>query len=279
MKNRNYRKGNQVTKQFFEHYIAYITARIENKLYDQIHTGTGFFYLTEVPMDDGKDRMKLLLISNKHVFLNSQGRFDPTGRLTIRLNRKKADGTPDYGNVITFDQFNNLFAHPDPEVDLACLDVSHITHTDAFWKHLDRKHLKPINYEKVAVGKEVIFVGYPADYYDNKNNLPLIRKGAIASMPNIDFNGRGQIVLDAQIFPGSSGSPVFVDWDNKYSLLGVVSDMVHRNSKLQILPVNMPQLGVTEALGLGIIIKHQHVQELIDHVVNEIIRINSNSIN
>lgn len=262
-----------MAEQFFEHYIAYITARIENKSYGEINTGTGFFYIATVPMDDGKDRAKLLLISNKHVLLNSQGKLDPAGELTIRLNRKKADGTPDFGNVITFDYARPeilLFTHPDPHVDLACIDVSGITHTDAYCKHLHEGLLKPINYERVAVGKNVIFVGYPANYYDAVNNLPLIRKGSIASMPNLDFNGKGQIVLDAQIFPGSSGSPVFVDWDNKYSLLGVVSDMVHRNSELQTLPVNMPRLGVKEALGLGIIIKQRHVQELIDHVLEVI---------
>ena len=262
-----------MTEQFFEHYVAYTTARIENKSYGEINTGTGFFYIATVPIDDGTDFEKLLLISNKHVFLNSQGRLDPTGKLTVKLNRKKADGTPDFGNVITFNYVelgNLLFTHPDPQIDLACIDVSRITHTDAFCKHLHEDLLKPINYEKVAVGKDVIFVGYPANYYDAMNNLPLIRKGSIASMPNLDFNGRGQIVLDAQIFPGSSGSPVFVDWNDKYSLLGVVSDMVHCYSELQTLPVNTPRLGVKEPLGLGIIIKQRHVQELIDHVVKVI---------
>lgn len=263
-----------MTEQYFENYIAYITARIENKSYGNI--GTGFFYMAPVPMDDGKDRAKLLLISNKHVLLGAQEKSNPKGMLTIKLNRKKADGTPDFGNVRTFDHNEYefvLFTHPDPEVDLACIDVSRITHTDAFLMHLNQDLLKPINYEKVVVGRDVIFVGYPANYYDKVNNLPLIRKGTIASIPHVDFNGKGQIVLDAQIFPGSSGSPVFVDWNNKYSLLGVISDMVTRNSELQKFPVNTHQLGVKEALGLGLIIKHRHVQELIDHVVNEVIRI------
>ena len=91
-------------------------------------------------------------------------------------------------------------------------------------------------------------------------------------MPNVDFNGKGQIVIDAQIFPGSSGSPVFVAWDNRYSLLGVVSDTMIRDSKLQILQVHTPQLGVEEILGLGIVVKQRHVRELIDHTVEEFVR-------
>lgn len=91
-------------------------------------------------------------------------------------------------------------------------------------------------------------------------------------MPDVDFNGKGQIVIDAQIFQGSSGSPVFVHWDGEYSLLGVVSQTMIRHSQLQTLPANMPQVGVEQTLGLGIVIKQRHVQELIDYVVNEYIQ-------
>ena len=169
------------------------------------------------------------------------------------------------------------FAHPNLDVDLACINVSSIAHTDAFFQCLDGKFFKPIDYEKVLLGSDVIFVGYPDGLYDPVNNLPLIRKGSIASMPNVDFNGSGQIIIDAQIFPGSSGSPVFVAWDGKYSLLGVVSRTMLRDSKLQILQVNTPQLGVKEILGLGIVIKQKHVQELIDYTVEEFIRRTSSS--
>lgn len=280
-----------MTRQFFEHIIPYLTARIELESYNETYIGTGFFYMAPISLGNGVDRAKLFLISNKHVFLDSEGRFDPKGKVTISLNRKKEDGVPDYGNVIkNIIDFNQVsyetlyFPHPNPGVDLACLDVSKFTHTDAFITTIDDNILKPIDYAKVAVGSTVIFVGYPDGRYDIVNNLPLIRKGWIASMPNIDFNGRGQVVIDAQIFQGSSGSPVFVDWDGKYSLLGVVSETMIRDSELQTLSTNVPwsegveeskaeeTLGVEEVLGLGIVIKQQHVQELIDYTVGEVIR-------
>ncbi|MXV73383.1 trypsin-like peptidase domain-containing protein [Candidatus Poribacteria bacterium] len=256
-----------MAKQFFEHQIVYITARVEIKLHNTNSIGTGFFY--HAPLNDGTNRSVTLLISNRHVFL------DPKARLIISLNRRKEDGTPEFGNIRTFDQVgfeDAYFVHPDSGVDLACINVGGITNTDAFYRNLGNDLLKPIDYEKVVVGSEVIFVGYPENRYDVVNNLPLIRKGWIASMPNIDFNGKGQIVIDAQIFQGSSGSPVFVHWDGEYSLLGVVSQTMIRHSQLQTLPVNMPQVGVEQTLGLGIVIKQRHVQELIDYVVNEYIQ-------
>ena len=257
----------------FEHNIAYITAKIDvigpqppNSL------GTGFFY--GVPLNDGAGGGLLLLISNKHVFK------DPRGELTVSLNRKKEDGTPEFGNRRTFIQegFEDIYyAHPNPEVDLACVNVSELTETDVFHKHLDHNLLNPIDYKKVAPGSGVIFVGYPRGYYDVKNNLPLIRRGSIASMPSVDFNGKGQVVIDAHLFHGSSGSPVFVSWDNRYSLLGVVSGGMRYYSEIEPIPINMPPVGVEQMAGLGIVEKQRHVQELIDYTVGEYIRRKSSS--
>ncbi len=98
----------------------------------------------------------ILLISNKHVFIN------PKGRLIISLNRVKEDGTPDLGNVMIFDQMgseNAYFVHPDPEVDLACIDVSRIDQIDAHYMYLHEIFLKPIDYEKIAAGVMLYLLG------------------------------------------------------------------------------------------------------------------------
>ena len=147
-----------------------------------------------------------------------------------------------------------------------------VTHKDVFFRPLGDVFLKQIDYEKIAIGSDVIFVGYPRGYYDDVNNLPLIRKGSISSMPNVDFKGKGQIVIDAQIFPGSSGSPVFVSWDKEYSLLGVISQAVYGDFALQNIPTNMRRNKIRQLLGLGIVVKQRYVRELIDYAVKEFIR-------
>ena len=70
--------------------------------------------MAQIPLHDGTEHEQLLLISNKHVFLNSEERLDPKGVVIISLNRRKADDTPDFGNIKTFVQvgFGNLFFHP-----------------------------------------------------------------------------------------------------------------------------------------------------------------------
>ena len=260
-----------------EHDIAYMTAKIDIESPNSSKSvGTGFFY--RAPLNDGSDKSLILLISNKHVFTA------PKSRLIISLNRMKvgskrtSGSAPAFGKIIKIDQIgfeDAYYSHPDDEVDLACVNVSEIAHSDAFFLCLFDDFLSPIDYDKLVVGSDVIFVGYPRGFYDVANNLPLVRKGSIASIPHINFNGKGQIVVDAQIFRGSSGSPVFVQWNRKYALLGVVSAAVFFDSKLQILPANEPRVGVEQILGLGIVIKQNHVRELIDHAVKEFIRRNS----
>lgn len=254
-------------KKSFEHEISYITARIAVEIPNTPNTsiGTGFFY--ESPLKDGSGRSITLLISNKHVFLNS------AGKLTIILNEKAEDGTPAYRKTRNFEQrdFSSIYIeHPSPEVDLACVNVSTISHHNAFYRNLHDDFLVPIDYDKIFPSQAVVFVGYPENRYDVVHNLPLVRAGAIASLPSIDFNGKGQIVIDAQVFQGSSGSPIFVAYDGRYYLLGVISETMIRHSKLQTVPSSFDSFGVQQILGLGIAIKQRHVRELIDHAIEKI---------
>ena len=84
---------------------------------------------------------------------------------------------------------------------------------------IESSYLTSIDYEKVALGSDVLFVGFPNDMLRHQEQPALGQKGDIwPQCPSLDFNGRGEIVIDAQVFAGSSGSPVFVDWDETYKL-------------------------------------------------------------
>jgi len=253
-----------VTAKSFEQEVSFITARIAVEVPGSTDTsiGTGFFY--QAPLKDGSNRSITLLISNKHVFLN------PKGTLTISLNEKTEEGMPAYGTVREFKtvDFSSIYYdHVDPDVDLACVNASAISHNNTFYRDLNDTFLDPIDYEKIHPSQAVVFVGYPENRYDVVHNLPLVRAGTIASLPSIDFNGKGQVVIDAQVFQGSSGSPVFVAYDNRYYLLGVITQTMIRHSKLQTIPTNIGGFAVQQILGLGIAIKQRHVRELIDRAV------------
>ena len=55
---------------------------------------------------------------------------------------------------------------------------------------------------------DVIIAGYPRGYYDEKNVFPIVKSGIIASRWNKNFNANPYFLIDAKLFPGSSGSLV-----------------------------------------------------------------------
>lgn len=250
--------------EFFQHQACYLTARILVE-YSNGDSSIGSGFLCQLPIPQHSDRAAILLISNKHVF------GDPAGNIKISFNAKLSNGDPDHGNIKTFYQsdFAALYyPHPDEDVDLACINVSAIENTSVYYKTLHSSFLSPIAPEAIPPGSDVIFIGYPENRFDQQNNLPIIRKGSIASLPGIDFNGKPHIIIDAQVFQGSSGSPVFVAVSGHYVLLGCVSATMIRHAQLQTLPASDGALAVQQILGLGIVIKQSKVIELIDLALN-----------
>lgn len=260
-------------KESFQHQIPFITAKINICLQDKEHFGTGFYY--NAPLNDGTDQTITLLISNKHVFKDTNATIRVTMKKTHQVDKNLNDSITMYS-----DGFKHVYTeHQDPEIDIACINATGMVKSDANLKYLYDHFLKPIDYQIVAPGTSVIFAGYPAGYYDKFNNLPVIRTGSIASVPNLDFNGKGHILIDAQVFPGSSGSPVFVSLGQEFRLLGIISDRIMTNTGAIVMPnpIVMPNLNIIqmqEPLGFGLVIKQRYIKELINQAVGEFIQRN-----
>lgn len=232
--------------------------------------GTGF--LLQRPV--GENQVKLYLVSNKHVFASTES-------IALTFTKLK-DGKPDIGNSVRLPISgikNNIVQHPNPNVDIAVLEC-----TGLFVLLPDQLYFKAVSYNMLAtfqekelsVAENVYFVGYPDNRYDIKNNLPLVRTGIIASYPQYDYNGDPVFIIDAQVFPGSSGSPVYIDltFENmkngqivlgkrNIKLLGIVSQTMIRNNQLKAVPTGS-QLLTEEVLGLGVVFKATEIKKIID---------------
>jgi hypothetical protein len=127
-------------------------------------------------LNDGTNRNVTLLISNKHVFQN------PNGAISFTFNKKDNESEPDLGNIHTFagTEFTGIYTeHPNPEIDLACINASIITHEEhnVYYKNITPKMISDFKEENFIPGLDIWFVGYPANRFDVSNNLPLLRKG------------------------------------------------------------------------------------------------------
>jgi Trypsin-like peptidase domain len=190
--------------------IAYSTARIECHLPDaQVSQGTGFFFRFR----EAGTRHVPCLVTNRHV-------LDGAVSGTIWFHVADEHGTlkPNHCYQMNIQGLEaQCMGHPDPNVDLAVLPVG------GMLEQIQRDGLEPflISIPRSMLPSEedlngftaiekVVMVGYPLGLWDERNQLPIFRRGITATHPSIDFNGRPEFMIDAACFPGSSGSPVFL---------------------------------------------------------------------
>lgn len=250
----------------FENQIFFTTVRITIPSEDRKTSSIGTGFLVNVQLrKEGK--YAFFLVSNKHVY------GDPHRTLILNFHKKKdASDAPNLGEttpVIINDFSGHYYEHPNPEVDLACINVSAFAGPDngVYSKHLHNEFFSQPDYSKLLPGTEVSFIGYPDNRFDTVHNLPILRKGYLATLPSVDFNGMKQVLIDAQVFQGSSGSPVFVAVDGRYWLLGVVTQTMIKHEKLQAIPADY-SYGVQQTIGLGIVLKTELVTELLEVAKN-----------
>lgn len=230
--------------------------------------GTGF--MMRVSFEETKELQ--LLISNRHV-------LGPQEQLVLNFHERERDrAAPALGGVVGVhvarDVYPQLYVdHPDPDVDLACVNVSSLMEPKLplFWKHIRPDMAATFTEQELDVGQEIFFVGYPEGRFDAAHNLPLIRVGHIATVPVVDFSDQPVFIVDAGVFPGSSGSPVFWWHGNTLRFLGVVTESVVGVDPLLTSHGNgNPQDAAIAArrwAGLGVVIKARAVQELVDAVL------------
>jgi hypothetical protein len=261
--------------------ILFTTVRIEASLPDNsTSTGTGFVFNYV-----RNDKQYLFIVTNKHVIKNSI-----KGKLTFN----QSDGEkPILGKVFTINYSNfesQWIGHPQDDIDVAIMPFAPVLNelynkgVQIFFKSItsDLIPSDKLLREDIDAVEDIVFVGYPNDIYDRRNLLPVVRRGITATPVSIDFEGKPAFLIDASIFPGSSGSPVFLCNIGSYSpkgkgliagsrifFLGIVASVFTRkdlnNIELIDIPTGkIPVVATTQMLDLGIVYKSIVIKELIE---------------
>lgn len=232
-------------------------------------TGTGFIYTVESKREGSTIPF---LVTNNHVTKNA-------ARVLVEFieaKNEKPNREEKLRVEIDGSQFKNYVKQ---ESDLSILPIAPILNQfqnagkQVFYRTIDPNMVpeKKVIDELGAI-EEVTFIGYPSGIYDHKNSSPLVRKGITSSPIWNDFKGERCFLIDAGVFPGSSGSPVFIYNQGSYAtnngitvgtrllFIGIISEtMIRQDGKKSDV-----------YLGLGKVIKSQELKDFVSEVVKQI---------
>jgi Trypsin-like peptidase domain len=193
--------------------MLHSTARIECIRADgSTSSGTGF-YFSFFRTENGSFPS---LITNKHVVEDAIESW-------IHVTLAKGEYEPDYGNHVRI-KCQDWLPHPDATVDLVVSPLGaqfkQLKQQDkrALFLSMDNRNLADEAFlSGLTAMEDVVVIGYPNGIWDQVNNLPILRKGITATPPFIDYSGKKEFLVDCAIYPGSSGSPVYLYNHGSYS--------------------------------------------------------------
>lgn len=257
--------------------LLFTTVRIEADTPQGISTGTSFVF--SYTQDDNQ---YFFLVTNKHVIQNTtNGRFfftlsDGNNPIIGQRFDINVNGFPDMWH-----------GHPDDSIDITIMPLGPILQEieklgkRVFFRAITHD-LVPNSeqYKDLDAVEDVIFIGYPNGIFDAKNLMPVVRRGITASHPQIDYEGKPIFLIDASVFPGSSGSPVLIANSGSYSskgnlivgtrihFLGVVASVAIReeHGKIEFVSIPITQIPIVrtrQLLNLGFVYKSSAVIETI----------------
>lgn len=154
---------------------------------------TGFFFFNQD---------HLFLITNRHVVRKEADNFYPD-TLRLRLHTNAQD--PIQNDSYQLELYRNRVSvwREKANIDLVAIEIPREEIARFAIKALSAQQLPPPNLV-IALGDEVIIVGYPRGFSDVLHNYPISRTGAVASPYPVDFQGNPFFLVDARLHPGTT---------------------------------------------------------------------------
>lgn len=238
-------------------------------------SGSGFFvFRPTVSANQGQ----VILVTNRHV-------LPPAGTERAIQIRVAIESTAQAPEIRSVDvpivgpngkYFPNVLGHPNPQFDVAVVNVTDVIMREKIkgaWLPLDLLATsEKLKNESITVGDEIFLLGYPDAIFDARNAYPILRTGVIATVPTEGYAFNAMLrqryglpdridgfLIDANVFPGSSGSLVVLK--QQPTTIGPQGNTVVSAAKkipyiLGIVSASIPitdaALSSTQRMGLGI---------------------------
>jgi hypothetical protein len=277
----------------FSRELMHNTVRIDVAFTNgSIGTGTGFLFA--FTNESNPHLFVPLLVTCRHVIKNSV-----YGRLIFTQWSSNTSSISTNKLVFEFQDFESRWImHPDSNVDLCIMPITDVLqaakgrHEIPYVKMFRPDQIPPeSDWTNFSIFQEVKFIGYPIGIRDEKNNLPVARRGMIATDPAVDYNGDTKFLIDAAVFPGSSGSPVLIADEGDFQsgttlmlgsrllLVGIVAEVALYDSEGRVEIREIPSAyDMTAHIGipanLGVVIKATRLKDF-EPIIKEMIRLDT----
>jgi hypothetical protein len=202
------------------------------------------------------------LVTAKHVVARKDGSLDDEG---IVLFFNLVSGTKGFRTLeATKTRFGvNWIFHQDAKIDVAMIPIGIDTNTDDVAVIPNDMILKQ---ESLAEGYDVFFFSFQPQIPIGQKIVPLVRQGMI-SLIHTDKT----IVMDALVYPGNSGSPVFVTptlgLDNAINghFIGVVGAYIPYKEECISLQTEETRIVFEDNTGLAVVYPLNFINDIIGY--------------
>ena len=233
-----------------------------------VGTATGFFYLKA---------NEVYLVTNRHVVRDEKKEHRPN---ILRLRMHKS--SDEIGPGIDFDVqlYKNhaplWFVHPNypnKKIDIAVVKIDQqAVKSGHFFKGLSSDNFLSDSLV-ISPGEDVMAIGFPRGLSDTYHNLPILRTAMISSAYGVHFQNQPMFLIDSNLHPGMSGSPVITrpknTWQKKDGSTAIMT-----GTPMYFLGVHSATLGVSlstgeEPLGLGTVWYAKLIEEIISAIPSD----------
>lgn len=243
--------------------LVTVTLIIQIQDGQQVGTATGFFYIRNDVV---------YFVTNRHVIVDEEKGIKPhTLRVKLHLDPNDMTKNVDFDIPLYSAGLARWHVHPDytvKKIDVAVVELDQrALRAGHFLKGLSASNFFPKKYV-IQPGEDVMVIGFPRGLSDSTHNLPLVRNAMISSAYGFDFRGNPFFLVDANLHPGMSGSPVITKpknvWPDEKGNIDFLT-----GSPMYFLGVHSATLGLTlpsgeEPLGLGTVWYGYLIEEIID---------------
>lgn len=243
--------------------LAVVILIIQIQSGQPVGTATGFFYV--------KNDI-VYMVTNRHVVLDEEKGIKPD-TLRVKLHEDPKDMTKnvDFDIPLYSNDSVKWHVHSDyktKKIDVAVIEIDQrALRAGHFIKGLSSSNFLPKEYV-IQPGEDVMVIGFPRGFSDSTHNLPLVRNAMISSAYGVDFQGSPFFLIDANLHPGMSGSPVITKpkntWPDDKGNINILTGSPMYFLGVHSATIVLPLSSGKESLGLGTVWYGYLIEEIID---------------